>query len=444
MIHEPIFEYFLNNSVYQYDISEEAHPEPSIVELRNAYITKPELSNNNGDWKQPTGAIYDEINHLIPESRMRVDQELPEYTARTPCAKYLSGKYVYLGYYNEVYGHFILETLARMWILDEIKCQDREYIFHSMHGNTSLNKSYIKEVLSSFEIDLKKVHILNDDAVVEDLIVPSSLSYLGVSQHERIKSVYAKVHENASAPSKSTRIYVSRALVKAGNHRFINEGSIENIFENYGFKIIRPEECPFEEQVAHYRNASVLAGPLSSALHNSVFCPDGTTIIALNGRWNRPRPDQDKQHVALRKRSVQDFMCLNYKQPIHYIEAQKAFTIDGHPLGRMPYWIDESHLSKVLSDILHEEAGHIDIETKSLQEQLIRSLAEYSSAKSLDGLLTYLNDLESDFDKISQGTFSASCSNQGSPIILDVLPNKQSSYDLNVEKVRSKLNKALS
>lgn len=444
MVHEKIFEYFLNGAVCQYDISEETHPEPSISKLKSAYLTKPELSGDNGGWRQPIGAIYDQNNCLVWESRLRLNQELPENAVRDSDARYLEGKYIYLGYYNEVYGHFILETLARLWILDEIDCVDREFIFHSMHGNTSLNKGYIKEIFGTFGIDLKKVHILNEDAVVEDLLVPSSLSYIGNSQHKRIKSIYKKFNGSASVIEDSSRVYVSRALVKAGNHRFINELSIEKIFESYGFKIIRPEECSFEEQVAYYRNASVLAGPLSSALHNSVFCPDGAKIIALNGRWNRQRPDADKQHVALDKRSVQDFMCLNYDQSVYYVEAQKAFTIDGHALGRMPYWIDENHLSQVLGVILQEEARYTVVEKQSLQEHLIKSMIEYSTAKSLNSLLSYLNEQDGDFDNISQGTFSANCSNQETPIVLDVLPNRQSSYDSTVEAVRDKINKALS
>ena len=51
----------------------------------------------------------------------------------------------------------------------------------------------------------------------------------------------------------------------------INERAVERIFRELGFKILHPESWRFEQQVALFQRADVLAGVEGSALHNSVF-----------------------------------------------------------------------------------------------------------------------------------------------------------------------------
>ena len=133
MNYDKISEYFLNGVVCQYEIPFPACSDPSLVQLKNAYLSSPILKGADPTWLQPAGAVYDNNNKLVELSRMREQQELPQEIIRSEDANILSGKHIYLGYYNQVYGHFILETLSRMWALEDLDLSEYRLLFHSMH-----------------------------------------------------------------------------------------------------------------------------------------------------------------------------------------------------------------------------------------------------------------------------------------------------------------------
>ncbi len=80
------------------------------------------------------------------------------------------------------------------------------------------------------------------------------------------------------------RIYVSRALAtlrSARNRNLVNEELIETAARHRGFKVIHPETLTFEQQVALFASASLIAGPSGSGMLNSAFASPGTRVIDL-------------------------------------------------------------------------------------------------------------------------------------------------------------------
>ena len=434
-----VVEYFLNDSRCSYSLGDFSHPEPSSVVVKNALLTKPILSGEASVWRHPVGAVYDSSGRLVEQSRMRDKQQLDEYISDLSPSTVFKGNYIYLGYYNEVYGHFLLESLSRLWVLDGKRPEEYKYVFHSMHNNNSLGKEYCRKVLQEFGVNAEAVTIINENASFESLIVPSSLSFIGTSQHPHVKGIYNRIFSNITetAESEKKNIYVSRRFVRQGNHKFINEDEVEKIFTEFGFEIVHPEKISIEDQIRAYRSANVIAGPLSSALHNSVFCADGTTVIALNGRWTKPRPKKNRISVETSARSVQDFICVNYNQPIYYIEAQRAFEINGAPIGRMPYWICGRHLKRILSDILQISVPlHADeiMSEVSIRNRVLESSIEYFESKNMSleqnkaTVLLEGKDIDSmDYESTQNVKF---------------LPNKEMCYDKRVENIGEELSEA--
>ena len=65
------------------------------------------------------------------------------------------------------------------------------------------------------------------------------------------------------------------------NSRLVKENNISELFEKNGFKIVRLEDCSYEEQIDLFSNSSVIVGSSGAALTNIVYCKPGTTIVCI-------------------------------------------------------------------------------------------------------------------------------------------------------------------
>lgn len=82
------------------------------------------------------------------------------------------------------------------------------------------------------------------------------------------------------------RIFLSRA--GQSRRRLVNEAEIEALFAQRGFTIIRPEEHPFETQIALVAGARFIAGPSGSAMHLAAFArPDARVLMLCSDRFYR-------------------------------------------------------------------------------------------------------------------------------------------------------------
>lgn len=77
----------------------------------------------------------------------------------------------------------------------------------------------------------------------------------------------------------------------------VNERAVERIFVDAGFKVLHPERWSFEQQVALFQRAEVVAGVEGSALHNSVFMRHGARVINI-GTAREPSGDILNQRLC--------------------------------------------------------------------------------------------------------------------------------------------------
>jgi len=77
------------------------------------------------------------------------------------------------------------------------------------------------------------------------------------------------------------QIFVSRRL-KSSFRALDNLKEMEDIAIGEGLTVVYPVDLTFSGQIALFQNATIVAGEYSSALHNAIFSPAGTLVIALN------------------------------------------------------------------------------------------------------------------------------------------------------------------
>lgn len=201
--------------------------------------------------------------------------------------EYISGDVIYLGWLIPHYGHFLMESLSRCWVFNEIKINSNfKFLFNYYNDGDQFlnNKKWAVEFLTSFGIESDKVIFSNKPSVLERLYVPSQSMIL----HSNVNSlaqnyIWSNIKESFGPFNDecNRKIYLSRKKLKKDKRFLINEDEVESVFCALGFEIIYPEELSLREQIHCLDQAKVVAGPSGSALHNAAFMRPGQLLISL-------------------------------------------------------------------------------------------------------------------------------------------------------------------
>jgi capsular polysaccharide biosynthesis protein len=90
---------------------------------------------------------------------------------------------------------------------------------------------------------------------------------------------------NYDRPTSKGRIYLSRAKWREerSDYRILtNEMAIENHMARRGFEVVHLEHLEWFNQVFLLAKSQVIVGEFCSALHNAIFAPIGSSVVAIN------------------------------------------------------------------------------------------------------------------------------------------------------------------
>ncbi len=248
------------------------------------------------------GAVYDRFGNLIgasqrarPGLRWRSNPKmLTDLDSRTADeALHLPGRTYFGGQLGHVFGHVLLETLARFWRDLDYASYDQVVVYPiGQPAREIVVPELTLQVLALVGVRRERVHVVQRRLVRFDLIdvVPSPIR-LVKTVDPRMLAVFDRI-ANAVAPvvvaRDAPRIYLSRSRLADGR-RATNESEIEAMMTARGFAVIHPQQLPLLEQIALARRAEIIAGCDGSALHIAAFARPGTRLLALD---SRPTPNQ--------------------------------------------------------------------------------------------------------------------------------------------------------
>jgi hypothetical protein len=83
-------------------------------------------------------------------------------------------------------------------------------------------------------------------------------------------------------------VYISRRGTESFRH-LSNEDEVEAVMMRLGFAVVRTEDLSFDEQVATFARARVIAGPHGAGLNNAAFAPAGCLVLDICAdSWPNP------------------------------------------------------------------------------------------------------------------------------------------------------------
>ena len=364
-----------------------------------------------GGWAHPTGAAYDQQGQLIEESRFRSSQILESKLDPIGSFSSLSGDWIFGGYFNEIYGHFILESLARLWVFEFEALSDFDLLFFPIRNYTSTANSYTRWFFDQFGLNAKRIEVVSEPTTVERLVVPSRSYDIRQGPQSKFLRQVAPVGRSSLPHRGRKKLYLSRRKLKTGTHKLINEERVEKSFEKLGFVVVHPQNMAPEQQVSLYRSATHIAGAAGSALHNSIFAPRDCNVLAINGRFD----EAARREAALAGEnfdspmSPQDYLCGFAGQSLTYLHANRAFSVGSFQPRHMPYYIDGAFLQRRLAACLQSSSPISDPQPFCWQDAI----------NLLDELIAKL--------------FAARCYRQASflvPLLGEISPDVSLSQDL--------------
>jgi capsular polysaccharide biosynthesis protein/Flp pilus assembly protein TadD len=313
-------------------------PEPKLEFIQNAIITVPDYISD----EYSLGGVYHADGvHVASSHHLRRSKRFTEGTLEAlpqkrlaSVSKYFAGKYIYLGWYFNHYGHFLLESFSRAWPLLEIsKWEGHRFIFHVHDANNIAQRRYLW-FFEKLGIARDRILFITQDTVFEQLIIPTQQAVLARAISEKLITLYRKIALNAyqkkSGKNKiGQKIYISRRFLTGNKRRGVNEQCLEQYFEGKGYRIIHPQFMPFEEQINCFVHAKSVAGCEGTGLHNVLFSLNCKTMLLIShsGRI----PDVITQQILNN--------AIGCKSIIYF---QRVADMQGIATDSLSYWIDHA------------------------------------------------------------------------------------------------------
>lgn len=270
----------------------------------------------------------------------------------------LPGRHLFAGHFRGHFGHFLVESTARLWALDHIPQGVDSILYLPYRGQTGQVRQAIEATGGFFRLLGIETPIATYGTAlrVERLYVPE----LGFGWAERYAGspAYRAFMQGrlggAVQAEGGEKLYISRARLKAERGGILGETVIEDNLARLGFEVFHPERHPLSVQIARYKAAKTIVALDGSALHLAAYVVQPGAQVAIILRRSRA-------NVADYIRQYQSFACVT-PQVIDVIRADwvsgETDRVDFQSVGE----IDFAALFARLRDLGHVPADfHPDL-----------------------------------------------------------------------------------
>jgi capsular polysaccharide biosynthesis protein len=201
-------------------------------------------------------------------------------------------EYVYAGRLIHHYGHFLFESLSRLWPWIDGGLRGRKLLVHPVGAPTFFaNLPYASAILGALGLQQSDFVVVDAPMRIRRLIVPhpavSVDAYAHVDFRRLCRRIGGRLHPAPRLRSILRRrrtgppVYLSKRWLVSGVQKLENEVELEPVLQRAGVQVVYPELMPFAEQVALWAERPTILGTVGSALHTSIFAPPPSQIVGL-------------------------------------------------------------------------------------------------------------------------------------------------------------------
>lgn len=266
-----------------------------LVNLPGAIVVPPDESafvqpagvlTRDGDYC-PEGALWRKFRPLTTE---------PEKPADSP--QRLLGRWLWGGVLWAHFGHFLVESSARLWALDQIDGPIDGVLFMPKRPKVGdAVRGFQREFVDLMAPDLP-IRVATGPTEVEELIVPGQGFGLGkiTEGTQKFRDAIHNRFARDIEPDGASKIYVSRSALGLSKGGLLGEERLEELLAKQGYDIFHPEKYDLKTQLARYKAAKYVVAADGSALH----------LFAMVGR-----ADQKVAMILRRKAGTNNLLAGN-------------------------------------------------------------------------------------------------------------------------------------
>jgi FkbM family methyltransferase len=193
--------------------------------------------------------------------------------------------YIYLGVFTSHYGHFLIDTLCRLWAFATHRQGDK-ILYHGYETPAQLfHVPFAANLFSALGLTASDFVKFDAPTLLRHVIVPSpAIEELNFSHRilatcfNRIGRLLCPEPPRAAA---GPPIYLTKANVKSGISHYVNEAEFIARLAKSGVEIVSPETLPLREQIRIFMGRRIVTGLIGSAFHTALFAP-GRQCLILN------------------------------------------------------------------------------------------------------------------------------------------------------------------
>ena len=197
------------------------------------------------------------------------------------------------------FGHFLVESTARLWALDALDEPIEGILFAPKRPrNGGEVHAFQHEFVKLMGSDVPVV-CLDAPTRVERLIVPGQGFGLGtmIDGTQQFRDAIARNFAKDIKAKGPKKIYISRSSLPARRGSLIGEAELEAELAKQGYTIFHPQQHDLSTQIATYKAAQQIIAAEGSALHLLAMVADAKQEVAIIVRRPSGATRQLERHL---------------------------------------------------------------------------------------------------------------------------------------------------
>ncbi|MEZ5777527.1 MAG: glycosyltransferase 61 family protein [Paracoccaceae bacterium] len=255
----------------------EGNPQPpfrgAVLKVRGAIV----VPERDHDTRLASGVLLADRSYCeMSRAWIRAMKSTPEpILAADETIEKLPGRHLFAGHMRGHFGHFLVESTARLWAMEALGDRIDSILYLPYRGHVTQTRRAMaghKEFFRLLGLDVP-IQTFGTAIEVEELYVPE----LGFGWLERYAGspLYRRFMRErlgaGIAAQGSAKLYVSRSRLPSQRGGVLGETVIEENLARQGYEVFHPEKHSLEEQIARYKAARQIVALDGSALHLAAY-----------------------------------------------------------------------------------------------------------------------------------------------------------------------------
>lgn len=275
------------------------------------------------------------------------------------------------------FGHFLTESLARMWYLVQNPELDQKIVFVIISVNAlQVPQIWVNKIFDLLDITDNRIIAVTQPLRFRSIIVPEQALYFRESYTDEFLMPYRAILERIR-PSSARKIFLSRSPEVVSVVHLCNQGYFEEFYRAHGFKVVYPEKLSIVNQVALIAGADEIVTYIGTLSHWALFCKPGTKFTILL----RVNEATDFDQTKVRQSLVNEASGVDWE----LVSVARSFLFALHGLGECLIGSTE-HWKKYVLDRFGE---HLDPDEEIPCEIADNYIERWCKFFSTPGLMPY-------------------------------------------------------